>query len=327
VGTEEARAASYVGSKTLRVIISGGTGFIGRALVHALMARGDEAVVLTRGKPRSIAHACGECVTGAKAELATWTPEEPGEWQRVVDGADAVVHLAGASVASGRWTPERMGAIRSSRVRSTELLARAIAGAKKKPRVFVSGSASGYYGTAAGDRLLTEETPAGDDFLAQVCRDWEAAAAPARDAGVRVVHPRTGIVLGRGGGILGRLVPLFRAYVGGPVGDGTQYVPWIHLRDAVHALEAMIDRDDLVGPYNTTAPEPVTMNAFAAAIGSAMNRPSALRVPGFAVKAAFGNEAGEVLLTGQRAIPKRLVDAGFAFVFPDLASALSDLVG
>lgn len=308
----------------MRVIVSGGTGFVGRALVHALMGRGDEPVVLTRGEPRAFAHACRECGPGSKAELARWTPEEPGEWQRLVDGADAVVHLAGASVADARWTPERMEAIRASRVRSTELLARAVAEAKNKPRVFVSMSGTGYYGTKTGDRLVTEESPSGDDFLAGVCRDWEGAAAPARDAGVRVCHPRLGIVLGRGGGMLGRMLPMFRAFVGGPIGDGTQYVPWVHMRDVVRAIEAMLDRDDLAGAYNLTAPEPVTMNAFADALGAALRRPSVLRVPSFAVKVALG-EVAEVVLTGQRAVPRRLVDAGFAFVFPDIASALADL--
>lgn len=310
----------------VRVVVTGGTGFIGRALVHALIARGDEAVVLTRGKPRAVSHACQECGVGAKVELAHWTPEQSGEWQRVVDGADAVVHLAGASIADGRWTPERMDAIRDSRVRSTELVAEAIARAEKKPRVFVSGSATGYYGTKTGDDVLADDAPNGDDFLAHVVRDWEAAAKQASEAGVRVVHPRTGIVLGRGGGVLARMVPMFKAFVGGPVGDGNQFVPWVHMRDVVRALEAMLTRDDLAGAYNTTAPEPVTMNAFADALGKALSRPAALRVPSFAVKMAFGDEAAEVLLTGQRAIPRRLVDAGFAFVFPEVESALADLV-
>lgn len=312
--------------KNVRVVVSGGTGFIGRSLVHALMARGDETVVLTRGRPRAVTHACMECGVGSKLELAHWTPDRPGDWQRVVDGVDAVVHLAGASIGDGRWTPERMEAIRESRVRGAALLAEAIAAAKTKPRVFVSGSAAGYYGTKTADRVLDEDAPNGDDFLAGVCRDWEAAALPARDAGVRVVHPRMGIVLGRGGGVLAKMVPMFRAFVGGPIGEGTQYVPWVHVRDATRALEAMLTREDLSGPYNTTAPEPVTMNALAESIGKVLNRPAALRVPSFAVKMAFGEAASEVLLTGQRAVPRRLVDAGFAFVFPELESALADLL-
>jgi uncharacterized protein (TIGR01777 family) len=177
----------------------------------------------------------------------------------------------------------------------------------------------------AGDRILTEADPVGDDFLAQLTEEWENAAQPARDAGVRVCHPRFGLVLGRGGGVYGKLAPLFKSFVGGPVGDGTQYLPWVHLRDTVHALEAMMDRGDLDGAYNVTAPEPVTMNAFAEALGQSLRRPSVMRVPAFAVKLAMGSEAADAVLTGQRAIPKRLVDAGFAFVFPDLPSALADL--
>lgn len=309
----------------MRVVVSGGTGFVGRAIVHALMARGDVPIVLTRGRPRSVAHACRECGVGSKAELAAWTPEEPGDWQKVVDGADAVVNLAGANVGDGRWTPERMEAIRSSRVRSTELLAQAMVAAEKKPRVFVSASACGYYGIDTGDAVLDERSPPGHDFLAGVCRDWEAAAAPAREAGIRVVHPRLGIVLGRDGGMLDKLVPLFRAYIGGPVGDGKQFVSWVHVRDVVHSFGAMIERDDLSGPFNVTAPEPVTMNAFAEHLAGALHRPALFRVPSFAVKLAMG-QMSEVVLTGPRAVPKRLVDGGFAFLFPELASALADLL-
>lgn len=244
----------------------------------------------------------------------------------VVDGADAVVHLAGASVADERWTKERKALLRSSRVESTKLLAEAIVKAKKKPSVFVSGSAVGHYGMKTQDRIVTEGDPAGDDFLAKLTRDWEAAASPVREAGIRTAHPRLGLVLGRGGGVFAKLEPLFRAFVGGPVGDGNQYMPWVHLHDTVRALETLIQRSDLEGAFNVVAPEPVTMNAFAEALGEALRRPSVMRVPAFAVKMAMGWEAAEVVLTGQRAIPKRLVDAGFAFVFPDLRSALADLV-
>jgi uncharacterized protein (TIGR01777 family) len=219
-----------------------------------------------------------------------------------------------------------MEAIRSSRVRSTALLAEAMAAAKSKPKVFVSGSACGYYGIATADRVLTEESPPGDDFLARVSQEWEAAAQPARDAGIRVVHPRIGIVLGRDGGVLAKMLPFFRAFVGGPVGNGEQWVSWVHMRDVVHTFEAMLARDDLSGPYNVTAPEPVTMNRFAETIGEVMRRPALFRVPELAVKIAMGDAAAEVVLSGPRAIPKRLVDAGYAFVFPELASALADLL-
>lgn len=311
----------------MRIVVSGGTGFIGRCLVTMLCERGDDVVVLTRGHH---AAACGlgarpTCCRGAgKAELAAWTPESAGAWSRVVDGADAVIHLAGADVLEEDWTPERKELLRASRIRSTELLASAMAGAERRPRVLVSSSAIGYYGIHAGDRVLTEASPPGDDFLAQLVREWEEAAAPAREAGIRVCHPRIGLVLGRGGGMLEKMLPAFRSYVGGPVGTGAQYMSWIHIEDTVRALEHAVDTE-LTGPFNVTAPEPVTMDAFAHALGHALGRPSLLRVPEFAVKLALGARA-EAVLNGQRAIPERLVQSGFDFVFPELTSALADIL-
>jgi uncharacterized protein (TIGR01777 family) len=315
----------------VRVVVTGGTGFIGRALVTSLCERGDDVVVLTRaalGTPRAVGGLGprSHCCRGAgKTELVPWTPDQRGDWGRVMDGADAVVNLAGAGIMDARWSHERKAELRDSRVRSTELVAEAIAAAAKKPRVLVSGSAVGYYGARTGDRVLTEAEPAGDDFLATLVRDWETAAATAVAAGVRVCHPRTGIVLGRGGGMLAKMLPLFRAFMGGPIGDGTQYLPWIHAVDAVRAIEHAIERDDVAGGFNLTAPEPVTMNDFALALGRALDRPASVRVPAAAVRLALG-EAAEMVLTGQRAVPKRLVDGGFAFVFPELTSALADLV-
>lgn len=312
----------------MRVIVSGGTGFIGRSLVMSLTERGDDVVVLSRGHHHAGPCSLGPrpmCCNGAgRVELAAWTPEKSGEWSSVVDGADAVVHLAGAGIFDESWTPERREVLRSSRIRSTELLARAIAGASSKPRVFVSGSAVGYYGTGTGARVLTEADPPGDDFLANLCRDWEAAAEPAREAGVNVSHPRMGLVLGAHGGVLGKMLPAFKAFVGGPLGTGSQYMGWIHEVDAVRALEHAIDTA-MLGPFNVTAPEPVTMDTFSRQLAQALGRPALFRVPSFALKLALGARA-EAMLTGQRALPKSLVDSGFAFVFPELESALADIV-
>lgn len=309
----------------LRVIISGGTGFVGKALVTALCERGDDVVVLSRGKGGTEGLGARPDSGGGagKVELATWTPEEAGDWSRVVDGADAVVHLAGAGVLDSNWTPERRAVLRSSRIRSTELLAEAMSRAEKRPRVFVSCSAIGYYGTSTGDRILAEDAPPGDDFLARLVVDWEKAAYPVREAGIRLCTPRIGLVLGDGG-MLDQMLPAFRAFVGGPVGSGKQYMAWIHLVDTVQALVHALDTD-LHGPFNVTAPEPVTMKVFATAMGKAMGRPSLFRVPPFAVKLMLGDRS-EAILSGQRAIPKVLVDAGFAFVFPELDSALSDIL-
>ncbi len=291
----------------MRVIVTGGTGFIGRALTLALSRRQDDVVVVSRhtgrAHPRSI----------------RWD-----EAPRALEEADAVVHLAGEPVASGRWTQERLDRIRSSRIETTELLARAIARAAKKPRVFVSASAVGIYGMRSDGAVLDEGAEHGDDVLARIVVDWEAAADPARGV-TRVVHPRTGIVLGRGGGALASMLPAFRWYVGGALGGGKQWLSWVHVEDAVRALLFALDHEALEGPFNVTAPEPVDMDAFAKTLGRAIGRPSALRVPRFALRAALGRGLAEVLLTGQRALPRKLVDAGFTFHYRRLEAALGDL--
>ncbi|MFO0737618.1 MAG: TIGR01777 family oxidoreductase [Labilithrix sp.] len=308
----------------MRIVISGGTGLIGKALGHALFARGDQLVILTRSARSPLEHKCAECA-GGRIEFVQWTPQKAGDWMKVVEGADAVVHLAGANVADERWTPERKKELRESRTISTSLLAEAIAKAEKKPGVFVSASGVGHYGMKAGDKILDETSPTGDDFLATLTKDWEDATKAAETAGVRVCLARIGLVLGKGGGVYERLGKIFKSFIGGPVGSGEQYMPWIHLRDVVRALTTMIDRPDLSGAYNVASPEPVTMDEFASAMGSALRRPSLFRVPAFAVKMVMGTEAADCVLTGQRAVPKRLVEAGFDFVFPDLRSALADL--
>lgn len=281
--------------------MTGGTGFIGSALTGALRDRGDEVIVVSRRGP------------------VTWDDAE-----REVEQADAVVHLAGEPIADARWTPERFARIRSSRIDTTARLARAIARGSRKA-VFVSASAVGLYGMRRDDVVCDEDTPAGTDVLAKVCVDWESAAAPAVAAGARVAHPRVGVVLGKQGGALAKMSGAFRWFVGGPVGSGAQWLSWIHLRDAVRALLLLIDREDLSGPFNLCAPSPVTMNDFAAALGRSLGRPSAMRVPAFALRLALGDGLAEVLLTGQRGAPRRLEQAGFAFDFPSLDEALRDL--
>jgi len=288
----------------MRVLVTGGKGFIGRALVSALAERGDEAIVVSRA---------GGAVGWDAAP-------------REVERADAVVHLAGEPIADARWTPARIELIRSSRVRSTEILAGAIERAARKPRVFVSGSAIGVYGMRKGDEELDEEAAPGDDVLARIAMAWEEAAAPARAAGVRVVHPRTGIVLGRGGGALAKMVGPFKWFAGGPLGDGLQWLSWIHLRDTVRGLLFAVDSSSVVGPLNLVAPNPSTMESFARELGRAMRRPARLRVPSFALRLALGEGVAGLLLTGQRAVPRKLLAAGFTFDFPRLGEALSDLL-
>jgi uncharacterized protein (TIGR01777 family) len=290
----------------VRVLVTGGTGFIGRALVQTLGARGDEAVVVSRHP-------------GATA--VGWDAIE-----REVERADAIVHLAGEPVAAARWTKDRVERIRESRVHSTETISRAIVRGLRKPRVFVSGSAVGIYGMLDDDRELDERAPPADDTLARITVAWEDAASPARRAGVRVVHPRIGIVLGTGGGALAKMATTFRWFVGGPIGSGRQWVSWIHLQDAVRALLFTLDCDALAGPVNVVAPEPVTMDRFAHAIGRAVHRPSAIRVPSFVLRLALGEGLARTLLTGQRALPARLLESGFVFDFPRVEEACEDLL-
>jgi len=283
----------------VRIVLTGGTGFIGSAVGRALRDRGDEVVVVSRRGP------------------VTWEAATSE-----VGRADAIVHLAGEPVAAGRWTRERLERIRSSRVDTTGRLARAAAAAPHRPRVFVSASAVGYYGMRLDDACLDESAPPGDDVLARICVAWEQAAEPARTAGIRVVHPRIGVVLGEGGGALARMRTPFRWFVGGPIGSGKQWMSWIHLRDVVRALVLLVDCEALSGPVNVVAPEPVTMDAFARSLGRSLGRPAALRVPATALRLALGDGLARALLTGQRVVPRKLLDAGFVFELPGLEEAL-----
>jgi uncharacterized protein len=277
----------------MRVVTAGASGLIGSALTKALRARGDEAVALPR--------------------------YGTGAWS--VEGADAVVNLAGASVAGKRWSTAYKKEILESRVLATRALVEAIATAQRKPRVLVNASAVGYYG-GRGDEVLDESAGPGTDFLAAVSRDWETEA---RKAPVRSVQIRTGVVLSRRGGALASMLPPFKAFVGGPVGSGKQWFPWIHLDDEVAGILWCIDRDALQGPVNFTAPGIVTMKEFAKALGRALHRPSWAPVPAGALKILLG-EFAAALLEGQRAVPKKLLDSGFRFRFPEVDPALADVL-
>jgi uncharacterized protein (TIGR01777 family) len=305
----------------MQILLTGGTGFVGAVLAQAIEDRGDSVVVVSRRADAQSEAGLTQRGTQAPTRRRTvaWDSLETE-----VGRADAVVHLAGEPVADARWTRERLERIRSSRVDTTARLARAIASAPNAPRVFVSASAVGIYGMRRDDVVCDERTPPADDVLARVCVAWEAAAEPARAAGARVVHPRIGVVLGRGGA-LAKMAGPFRWFLGGPVGDGTQWVSWIHVKDVVRALLFLVDHDTLSGPVNVVAPAPVIMNDLAHALGRALGRPSALRVPALALRLALGDGLAEVLLTGQRVAPRRLAEAGFAFDYPTLDPALAEL--
>ncbi|MEU6241226.1 TIGR01777 family oxidoreductase [Streptomyces sp. NPDC047024] len=293
--------------KHSRIAVAGASGLIGSALVRSLRADGHEVVRLVRHEPR------GE-------DEVRWDPERQTVDAAGLSGCDVVVNLAGAGVGDKRWTPEYKRLIRDSRVLGTATLAEAAAALPEPPRVFVNGSAIGYYGDT-GDRITDESAPPGDGFLPSVCEEWEEAAAPVRDAGVRTVFVRTGLVVASGGGAWGRLFPLFKAGLGGRLGDGRQYWSYIALHDEVAAIRHLIDREDLSGPFNLTAPDPLTNQEITEAMGRVLHRPTPFPVPAAVLRAVLGEMAGDVL-GSQRVVPRRLLESGFAFAFPGIEDAI-----
>lgn len=298
----------------MKILVTGASGLIGSALVPFLSAGGHDVIRLVRSEPKA-----GEAAV-------RWDPEAGTIDAAGLDGLDAVVHLAGENVAEGRWTAEKKRRIRDSRVKGTRLLCEALAGLARPPRVLVSASAVGYYGDR-GDELLTEESPPGSGFLAGVAREWEAAAEPARRAGIRVVHPRMGAVLTPAGGALAKMLPPFRAGLGGRVGSGRQYLSWIAIDDLLGAILHLLVTEVLQGPVNVVAPRPVTSSEFAATLGRVLGRPARLAMPAFAARLAFGEMADEVLLASARVTPERLVASGYRFRYPELEGALRHLLG
>ncbi|GGS95923.1 TIGR01777 family oxidoreductase [Streptomyces chromofuscus] len=292
-----------------RIAVAGASGLIGSALVRSLTAEGHAVVRLVRREPEA-------------ADEVRWQPEDGYVDAAGLAGCDAVVNLAGAGVGDRRWTEAYKARIRDSRVKGTAALARAVADlpAERRPRVFVSGSAIGYYGDT-GERAVDEDAPPGTGFLPELCVEWESAAAPAREAGVRTVFTRTGLVVSRRGGAWGRLFPLFLAGLGGRIGDGRQYWSFIALHDEVAAIRHLLDRDDLSGPFNLTAPQPLTNREITEAMGRVLRRPTVLAVPAPVLRAALGEMAGDVL-GSQRVVPKRLLESGFGFAFPGIEAAI-----
>ncbi len=295
----------------MRVLITGGTGFIGQALCPALLADGWQVSVVSRDT-RAAAHK----LPAAVRMLAD--VEGAG-------GADAVINLAGAPLSGRRWNDDYKQTLRQSRLRTTEALIAWMESLAVRPTVLVSGSAIGYYGPCQ-DTPLVETADVGSDFGALLAAYWEAAALPARALGVRTTLLRTGVVLGVGGGALQQLLTPYRMGLGGPIGDGRQWFSWIHLDDIVRLIVWLLGQTTLDGAVNGTAPEPVRQRDFAAALGRALHRPAVLPTPGFALKAAFG-EMGQMLIDGQRVIPARAQGHGFQFLYPDIDSALAQIVG
>ncbi len=309
-----ARHATWRDRPRMRVLVSGATGLIGSALCAFLDAGGHEVVPIVRQAARG-----PEGPEGVVADFGSGTLDPAA-----LEGFDAVVHLAGAPIGDGPWTRARKQILRDSRVNGTATVARALAACDpaRRPGVFVSGSAVGYYGDA-GDAVCTEEAPAGETFLAEIGKAWEAAAEPAVAAGVRTVFLRTGLVLAAGGGLLDSLLPMYRAGLGGPIGSGRQFMPWIHLDDELGLIHEALFDERYEGPLNATAPTPVRNQAFAKALGRAVSRPAIVPGPAAAVRLALGREkADELALQGQRAVPARAQELGFRFLHEDLEAAL-----
>jgi len=295
-----------------RIVVSGGTGYIGSALVEQLVARGDDVTVLTRGESRP-----------GSPRRVSWNPYVIGDWSSALEGADAVVHLAGERAVGVRYTEAAKRRIYDSRVITTRNLVTAISRLQNKPSLFVSASAVGYYGNRPNSERVDESSPPGTDFLARLCVDWEAESEKVREFGVRVLNPRIGIVFGPGDGPLKTMAMPFKFFAGGKLGSGEQGMSWIHLDDAVRALMLCIDDDSMPAKVNICSPNPASNAEVSEALAKALHRPNWFSVPKFALQALFG-EGAETILSGQYAVPGVLADMGFPFAHLFVADAVQD---
>lgn len=294
-----------------KVAVSGASGFVGRALTDFLVSSRCTVLRMVRRQPES-------------DREVFWNPETGEIDTEALEGIDAFIHLGGESISGGRWTPSKKARILASREKGTDLVARTLAGLKQKPAVLVSASAVGYYGNR-GSEILSEDSPPGSGFLPEVCRKWEAACRPAEETGIRTVKLRIGMVLSAKGGALPRLLPVFRAGLGGVIGSGRQYTSWITLDDLVRVIRHVIEDDGITGPVNAVSPHPVTNAGFTKILAKVLKRPAVFRVPAFVLHAAFGEMGQALLLDGCRAIPQALSDR-FEFQHQDLESALESIL-
>ena len=301
----------------MKILITGGTGFVGTQLTSRFIQEGDEVTIVTRSKkgpekgPAGISYLQGD-------------PTQKGAWQEAIKNHDAIINLAGASIFS-RWTEEHKKAIRESRVSTTQNIVEGIPSRPQKKMTLFSTSAVGYYGFC-GDEELIEDSPPGDDFLARIAVEWEGEALKAREKGARVVITRFGIVMGEKGGALSQMIPLFKKYMGGPIGSGKQWFSWVHIKDLAEAFVFLMKHPEISGPVNVCSPNPVRNRDLAKALGKALHRPSFIPAPGFMVKWVLG-EFGSVILEGQRVIPRRLLENGFVFQHADIEKALKGIAG
>jgi len=298
----------------MKVGLMGGTGFVGASLLNQLVAKGYKIVLLTRDKKKAI-HLESQTI-----QVVQWQADDLDSWKESIEGCDAIINLAGEGIAAKRWTKQQKEKIKTSRIQSTRSLVRVIESLKQKPPVLVNASAIGYYGDVPeGD--VTESHPKGESYLSDVCEGWEKEAEKAQDFGVRVVMLRIGIVLGKKGGALKRMLPPFQFFIGGPLGTGKQWFPWVHRDDVIGAILFSLTNEKVEGRVNMTAPESLRMKEFCHVLGKVLHRPSSLPVPTFALKLLAG-DMSEMLITGQKVVPKKLQEYGYTFKYPQCEEAL-----
>lgn len=297
----------------MKILIGGASGLVGTALAPKLEADGHEVIRLVRGKNLP------------NAGQIQWSPESNQLDAQLLEGCEAVIHLGGEGVASGRWTSVRKKLLRDSRIKSTRLLAESVARMNTKPRVFLCASAVGIYGDR-GDELLKEDSSCGSDFLATLAQDWEAGCLPAAATGMRVIHLRFGVILSPRGGALRKMLPIFRLGLGGVMGNGMQYMSWVSIDDVVHVIQWLLLHDEIHGPVNVVSPKPVMNRDFAKALGETLRRPTMLPVPGWVLRLLFGEMAVSTILAGQRATPAKLIANGYAFHHSELNVSLRTLL-
>ena len=301
----------------MKILITGGTGFVGTQLTSRFIRESNEVTILTRSRK-------GPEKSTPGISYLQGDPTQKGSWQEAIKNHDAIINLAGASIFS-KWTEEHKKAIRESRVSSTQNIVEGIPTDPSRKISLFSTSAVGYYGSC-GDEELTENSPPGKDFLARIAVEWEGEAFKAKEKGARVVITRFGIVMGEKGGALSQMIPLFKKYIGGPIGSGKQWFSWVHIRDLAEVFVFLLKHPEISGPVNVCSPNPVRNRDLANALGKALHRPSFMPAPAFMVKLVLG-EFGSVILEGQRVIPRRLLDSGFVFEYPDIEKALRSILG
>ena len=303
----------------MRVIVTGATGFIGQALTQLLAGQGMEVIALTRSEAK------GRTLFGDDVRTVAWDGRTANGWGKWADGCHGIVNLAGESIASRRWSPQRKEALVDSRLCAGGAVVQAVKEASTKPKVVIQASGIGYYGDR-GDEILDEKSTVGRGFLADLAAKWEPSTAAVTERGVRHVILRTSVVLGAKGGALPQMVRPYRMFAGGPLGKGTQWVSWIHLEDQINAIRFLLENENLRGPFNLTAPNPIRQRDFGKAIGRVIGRPSLLPTPAFALRLMLGEMGQELLLSGQRAMPNALLDAGYTFHHPKPEPALANLL-